>query len=87
LCYDIKGDQHALTWREGSGFSHNRVDAGEDSIYRYKMTPVLVLDGVFDPATIAERFKRESEAIDETVANFVSEKLMQYPTKANEKAD
>ncbi|MES2693667.1 MAG: hypothetical protein V4773_09350, partial [Verrucomicrobiota bacterium] len=30
LCYDSGRHEHALTWREGGGFSHDRVDPGEE---------------------------------------------------------
>ena len=55
LCYDIAGDEHALTWHEKTGFSHQRVDDGE--LQRpYKATPILVADGSFDYAAISQSF-------------------------------
>ncbi len=71
LCYDIARDQRALTWRNDSGFSHNRVNAGKDILYRHKMPPVLIFDGIFNRETIIQRFKRESTMINKTVASFV----------------
>jgi len=30
LCYDVRGRERALTWHRKSGFSHNRIDHGDD---------------------------------------------------------
>ena len=74
LCYDKERDERALTWRRGESFDHKRIDDGEVS-GRIKMTPVLVPDGTFDYAAIAERFRRESENIDPEIREFVHNKL------------
>lgn len=31
LCYDRNGNEHALTWMEGKGAGHHRIDSGENS--------------------------------------------------------
>jgi hypothetical protein len=75
LCYDIPGEEHALTWREQTGFSHQRVDDGE--LQRpYKATPILVQDGSVDYAAISRLFEERSSAIDEKVAKFVLDKIV-----------
>ena len=76
LCYDKTGEERALTWRHGTGFSHAAVDSGEDRTGKYKSSPILVPDGRFDGGTIAARFKEESTAIDPGIAGFVFDKLM-----------
>jgi hypothetical protein len=80
LCYDKERDERALTWRRGQGFDHKRIDDGEVS-GRMKMTPVLVPDGTFDYAAIAERFRRESRKIDPEVREFVHKKLTSYANR------
>ena len=77
LCYDKQRDERAVTWHRGEGFDHKRIDDGEVA-GRMKMTPVLVPDGTFDCAAVAERFSRESRKIDPEVREFVHERLTGY---------
>ncbi len=77
LCYDKATDEHAVTWRQGEGFSHHRIDDGELS-GRSKMTPILVQDGVFDKKTITDRFLDASVSIESGIREFVRDKLQQY---------
>jgi hypothetical protein len=78
LCYDKQESERSLTWIEGQGFSHNKIDAGE-APGRSKMSPILVPDGLFDKDAIAERFKNTSKKIDRDISAFVYTKLITYP--------
>jgi hypothetical protein len=74
LCYDLSGDERALTWRQTTGFSHQGVDDGE--LQRpYKATPILVEDGSCDYAALAQLFRERSRNMDEQVARFVLGKI------------
>ncbi len=74
LCYDLPGDERALTWRPRTGFVHQRVDDGE--LQRpYKATPILVADGSVDYAALAQRFREHCGAMDSQVAGFVLNKI------------
>jgi hypothetical protein len=74
LCYDISGDEHALTWQKKTGFKHHRVDSGE--LQRpYKATPILVADGVLDFARLTHLFQERSRIMDQQVARFVLGKI------------
>jgi hypothetical protein len=77
LCYDKGKEERALTWRRDAGFDHKRIDDGEVS-GRMKMTPVLIPDGSFDYKVIADRFLRESEAIDPGIRQAVYNRLTNY---------
>ena len=80
LSYDKRGEEHAITWDSESGFSHNRVDTGEQQpVSKYKMTPILLPDGEFDAATIAREFLQASEKIEESLADFIYARLLEYP--------
>jgi hypothetical protein len=81
LCYDKSSYQRAVTWEADTGFQHNRVDDGENRPGRYKSAPILVMDGYFENRLIAELFKKSSEKIDEKIAAFVYEKLLEYPNE------
>ncbi len=43
-----------------------------------KITPVLVLDGIFDKEKISSKFKKASNLIESELANFISNKLLEY---------
>ena len=74
LCYDKSGDEHALTWHKNTGFNHHRVDSGE--LQRpYKATPILLVDGLVDFASLTDCFKERSRKMDQQVARFVLGKI------------
>jgi len=60
LCYDKRAVQHAITWREELGATHNKVDDGESRPGRYKAAPILVADGLFERDRVAAAFRREA---------------------------
>ena len=76
LCYDKSVAEHALSWWQDQGFSHKRVDDGEDRPGSHKGTPILVPDGDFNLREIAEKFRNSAGEIETQVAEFVYEKLM-----------
>ena len=80
LCYDKTQDQYALTWREDSGYQHNRVDDGESigSIGRFKGTPLLFMNGHFDRQRIANIFAEKSQDIPKQIRKFVSDKIASF---------
>jgi hypothetical protein len=78
LCYDRSAYERALTWRRDGGFSHERVDSGEDRTGSLKSTPILVADGVFDREGVASRFREASRGIEADIADLVLRKLAEY---------
>jgi hypothetical protein len=80
LCYDILKTHRALIWHRDTGYSHHRVDDGENRPGKLKASPILISDGYFDHAEIAERFKNASRNIEEKIFTFVYEKLLEYPS-------
>jgi hypothetical protein len=79
LCYDRKGAERALTWMEGKGYSHLKVDDGESVGLAHKRTPILVPDGAFDATALLNRFLTSSKALPDDVIAFVSARLRDYP--------
>jgi hypothetical protein len=79
LCYDRTGYERALTWTRDRGYSHEKVDTGEDRQGGLKSTPILVADGHFVSAPIAERFREASRGIDPDVADLVLDTLARSP--------
>lgn len=80
LSYNKPNNEHAITWDIDSGFCHDSVDSGEQFMhFKYKMTPILVSDGPFDAATVARNFLRASDNIEESLADFIYARLLEYP--------
>src|SRR5215475_5813525 len=75
LCYDKEQHEHALTWTEGTGYSHMAVDPGEPRPARHKATPILVPDGTVDAMRILEEFRREAQSVPSDFARLVESKL------------
>jgi hypothetical protein len=78
LCYDKLHYQRSLIWKKRYGYMHNKVDDGENKPGKYKATPILVDDGIFDSAAIAEKFKHKSKDLDAKVSTFVFNKIKAY---------
>jgi len=80
LCYDKQREEKALTWREGRGFVHNRVDTGEDTDGGHKGTPVL--DGAlpWDARRLLDLFSAASAPLPMTLRLFVERKLRALQT-------
>jgi hypothetical protein len=79
LCYGVGSDEHALTWRVTSGYTHHKVDDGEEPGTVRKSTPILVPDGHFDPKHLADAFLRRSKEMDFDISQWVYNKLLSYP--------
>ena len=79
LCYDKARGERALTWRADRGYDHSAVHAGEDMPTRYKGTPILVADGLFEPDRVQAAFIEASVEIPERLRRFVTEALERYP--------
>jgi len=78
MCYDISGMPKAITWSPENGFSHHRVDLGDDAPGKVKGTPILVANGKFDPDEFTRRFRKRCGNIDPEVAAYILGKLSAY---------
>jgi hypothetical protein len=76
LCYDFGKGEHALTWRAGSGFAHDVVDAGEATPLK-NQTPILVPDGVVPWGDVARLFDERSGSLEAPLRQLVHEKLVE----------
>ncbi len=79
LCYGKPRGEKALTWKPGRGYTHTAVDDGEGRSGKYKETPLLVADGIFDAGRVAELFRGHSGGIDPVVAAFVLHRILDFP--------
>src|ERR1043165_9780304 len=79
LCYDKQRSERAITWREGRGFDHARVDDGESGGAWSKGTPLLVADGKFDHERVKWMFFNSAEKVPRKIRGFVMAALGGYP--------
>ncbi len=78
LCYDKGAEEHAVSWKQGVGITHNRVDDGERTGERRKLTPVLVPDGVLPAEALAARFQQASRDLDADISELVLGELLRW---------
>ncbi|CAK0767490.1 conserved hypothetical protein [Gammaproteobacteria bacterium] len=79
LCYGHHQRAYALTWHTPAFYSHMAVDDGEGRPFRYKGTPILIPDGVFDADRLREAFLQESTALPSEILSLVLAKLREHP--------
>lgn len=72
ICYEVRGVEHALTWRPGVGFAHSSVDSGDTPMGGSKMTPILLPDGAVPWAEVERRFEKNSGALETDLQTLVS---------------
>lgn len=81
LCYDLRCNERAITWKEGIGFFHDGVDDGEGSGPHGdggKASPILVANGPYAADKVNARFMRESGDLPIDVRKLVLAKLHEY---------
>ncbi len=74
VCYDFGRGQHALTWRENSGFAHAAVDGGDASPLRNEV-PVLTPDADVPWLEIARAFDAHSATLEPALRGLVRDRL------------
>jgi len=81
LCYDLRRNERAITWKKDIGFFHDGVDDGEGSGPHGtggNATPILVADGPYDAEKVNSRFLRESTDMPVELRKLVLSKLHEY---------
>jgi len=77
LCYDVSGQERALTWMVQEGFSHAAIDSGESNPGA-NYTPVLLPVGHFPSEIIRCEFEARSREMDPQIREWVWRKLLEY---------
>ncbi len=78
LCYRAGTAQKAFTWLAESGATHRAVDDGERTPGRYKMTPILVEDGVFEQDRVTAQFRKSAADLECGLVAFIIDKLENF---------
>jgi hypothetical protein len=78
LCYDKHGNERSIRWSHSGGFQHMAVDDGERNLGKYKETPILIADGIFDARQVYSDFSEVSHMLPEEIAEYVLNAIGQY---------
>lgn len=76
--YNKNQIEHVIYWFLGRGYSHDKIDSGENKQGNYKMTPIMVPDGTFESHKVAREFAAISTEMNAGLAEFVLQKLLDY---------
>jgi hypothetical protein len=79
LCYDKDDAQRSIAWSQTTGFRHMAVDDGEQRSGKYKSTPILIADGLFDARRVHSEFLKSSHSLPENIASHVLQTLKLHP--------
>jgi hypothetical protein len=67
LCYGKPESERALTWLKTRGFSHAKIESGEDDPEANR-TPILLPDGSFPISEVSREFRQRSERLPKLAA-------------------
>lgn len=77
LCYDVRARKRALAWSRKNGFTHAKVDSGEENAGQ-PMTLLLVADGRFPHRLVRSRFERASTILEAGTKSFILDKMREF---------
>ena len=74
LLYQAEDEERALTWREGKGFEHSRVDDGMASPLK-NLSPILLPDGEVPWERLRREFAARAAGLEAPLREFVLARL------------
>lgn len=77
LCYDKLNDEHVLSWKKESGFSHDRIDDGQNVSGKAR-APIMVANGICDVDIVLNQFKESGQEISSELFNVIYSKLIEF---------
>jgi len=78
LYYDKPRSEHALVWKRDARSGHFAVDDGEGRPFRHKGSPILVADGHFDVARVADRLAKAGGQVPRDILDFILARLREH---------
>lgn len=84
LSYNKGDNEHLLSWSEQQGYSHGRIDDGEDVCQHLKMSPIMVSTGTPNYAQVAEIFRSISASLEPGLVEFIYRKLAEPENNHND---
>jgi hypothetical protein len=80
LCYGKPEQERAFTWLKDRGFSHRKIDSGDEDPEANR-TPILLPDRSFPADEVTSEFQKRSTELPRSLRNFVLAKLKQFTRK------
>jgi len=77
LCYERNRAEGAISWSRDEGYTHARVDAGEQA-QKHGMTPILRANGALPYFRVYSRFFAASTGWEPTLREFLLQHLRDY---------
>ena len=74
IIYPGAGAERALTWREGHGFEHSRVDGGDESPLK-NLTPILIPEGAVPWEWLRREFAGRSGDLEPSLRAWIAGRL------------
>jgi hypothetical protein len=74
ILYRNNRAERALTWREGGGFKHSKVDSGTDSPFK-NLSPILLPNGSIPWPKVLREFDESSGRLEPALRAFVRSRL------------
>ena len=75
LSYDRFHDEKSIVWQTDRGFSHLRIDDGEQESGHYKASPIVTGHLPLDFSRALHRLEEDNQGIDPSIVGFVLDKL------------
>ena len=77
ICYDLPNKERVLSWRAASGYTHDRVDAGESSPEKNR-TPIMIPDGALPLNDVLAEFDQRAAGLETPLRNHLRDGLLIY---------
>jgi hypothetical protein len=77
LCYDVGRRERAVTWHREHGFSHNRIDYGDNQGLSIA-TPLLKGGGRFPHRFVRKQFNQHAVTLDAATRTFILDKMREF---------
>ena len=75
ICYHLEGE-HALTWKEKVGFTHDRIEGGDHG--HFNRSPILIANGPFPKDFVLATFEKRAQTLENELVLFIKERLLQF---------
>ncbi len=82
LVYDKNTSPKSLTWINGKGFRHNKLDPVERSVSN--LSPILVPDGAFHKEQVSALFLEHSKGMEEDIVKMIVDAIIRYDPSLND---
>jgi len=86
LCYKKCQQEHSVSWHIDNGFTHNLIRS-KNRQAKYRIPATKSPELAFDAMAIARDFLQACDHIDNTLADFIFSRLLEYPARPAIRSD